>query len=103
MPRRVWFPLSNTLPSLPSLEECVPTFLPFPYLHLYPQHGGLAGHAEDVLIAQPEVPADGAESLLVLLPVTVEAAEAHLASLDKSPTSTVGLHVTEHLRRQWAN
>lgn len=85
---------------MPALEECPPAFLPssFPYLNLYPERGGLTRHAEDVLVAQPEVPADCAEALLVLLPVTVEAGQANLAPLDDGPTSAIGIHVTVHLQ-----
>lgn len=43
-----------------------------PHLHLDPEHAGLPCYAEDVVIAEPEVPTDGSKSTFVLLPVSVE-------------------------------
>lgn len=51
----------------------------------------------DVFVAQPEVPADAAEALPVLLPVPVEGDEATLSSLNDGPAASCRLHVTEHL------
>lgn len=54
----------------------------------------------DVLVPQPEVPADAAEALLVLPPVLVEGDQAALASLNDGPAPAYHLHVTEHLRQR---
>lgn len=52
----------------------------------------------DVFVPQPEVPADAAEALPVLLPVPVERDEATLSSLNDGPATACRLHVTEHLQ-----
>lgn len=67
-------------------------------LHLYSQHCGLSGHTEDVFVAEPEITTDCPKTAFVLLPVTVKACQADLASLNDSPATTVVLHVTEHLK-----
>lgn len=54
----------------------------------------------DVFVPQPEVPADAAEALLVLLPVPVEGDKATLSSLNDGPATARRLHVTEHLERR---
>lgn len=67
------------------------------YLHLNPEHTGLPCYTEDVLVAQPEVSANGSKSALVLPPVAVERGQADLAPLDHRPAAAVCLHVTVDL------
>lgn len=52
-----------------------------------------------MLVAQPEVSANGSKSALVLPPVAVERGQADLAPLDHRPAAAVGLHVTVDLER----
>lgn len=70
---------------------------PCAHLHLHTEPGWPSGEPVDVFIPQPEVPADAAEALLVLLPVPVKGDEATLSSLNDGPAATCHLHVTEHL------
>lgn len=67
------------------------------YLQLYPEHCGLPGQAIDVLIAKPEVPIDCTKAILVLLPIPVEAGQTYSTSLDDCPSTSIFLHITEHL------
>lgn len=70
----------------------------FSYLHLNSQHTGLSSQSEDVVVTKPKVSTDWAKSIFVLLPVTFERCYADFASLDKSPSATICLHVTEDLK-----
>lgn len=78
-------------------QACLNTVFSNTYLHLNSEHTGLPGQTEDVVIAQPEVSADGSKSTFVLLPVTVERCQADLTPLNQSPATTICLHVTENL------
>lgn len=69
-------------------------------LHLYSQHCGLSGQTEDVFVAEPEVTTDCTKTILVLLPVTVEACQTNLASLNDSPATAIVFHVTIYLKKQ---